>query len=241
MTHRTDYEAAGGLAEIQRQPCSKLAPDRLSKKAGVQPEGGWRFFRPLLGVQKWARRRHAGKQKEKEPFRGGRPRRKRKKEMPLSPRGGSRSAADRRTGHEADSGPAKNFPGAFICSYFSGRLGEKPRGIEVCSMRSFFYKLSSAMARFMYGRNGTDQLNWAILILYLALWVVRTLVSALRIPYAAMIVDILMFLLAVILLWRTFSRNLPKRRAENQRFVNWWWPIKNRFAAARSRRAASSP
>ena len=104
-------------------------------------------------------------------------------------------------------------------------------------MRSFFYKLSSAMARFMYGRNGTDQLNWAILILYLALWVVRTLVSALRIPYAAMIVDILMFLLAVILLWRTFSRNLPKRRAENQRFVNWWWPIKNRFAAARSRRA----
>ena len=104
-------------------------------------------------------------------------------------------------------------------------------------MRSFFYKLSSAMARFMYGRNGTDQLNWAILILYLALWVVRTLVSALRIPYAAMIVDILMFLLAVILLWRTFSRNLPKRRAENQRFINWWWPIKSRFTAARARRA----
>ena len=26
-------------------------------KAGVQPEGGWRFFRPLLGVQKWTRRR----------------------------------------------------------------------------------------------------------------------------------------------------------------------------------------
>ena len=104
-------------------------------------------------------------------------------------------------------------------------------------MRSFFYKLSSAMARFMYGRNGTDQLNWAILVMYLVLWVVRILVSALDVTVAAMIIDVIMFLLAVVLLWRTFSKNLAKRRAENQRFVNWWWPIKNRFAAAKARKA----
>ena len=104
-------------------------------------------------------------------------------------------------------------------------------------MRSFFYKLSSAMARFMYGRNGTDQLNWAILVMYLVLWVIRILVSALDVTVAAMIIDVIMFLLAVVLLWRTFSKNLAKRRAENQRFVNWWWPIKNRFAAAKARKA----
>lgn len=104
-------------------------------------------------------------------------------------------------------------------------------------MRSFFYKLSSAMARFMYGRNGTDQLNWAILVMYLVLWVIRILVSALDVTVAAMIVDVIMFLLAVVLLWRTFSKNLAKRRAENQRFINWWWPIKNRFAAAKARKA----
>ena len=104
-------------------------------------------------------------------------------------------------------------------------------------MRSFFYKLSSAMARFMYGRNGTDQLNWAILVIYLVLWVIRILVSALDVTVAAMIIDVIMFLLAVVLLWRTFSKNLAKRRAENQRFVNWWWPIKNRFAAAKARKA----
>ncbi len=104
-------------------------------------------------------------------------------------------------------------------------------------MRSFFYKLSSAMARFMYGRNGTDQLNWAILVMYLVLWVIRILVSALDVTVAAMIIDVIMFLLAVVLLWRTFSKNLPKRRAENQRFINWWWPIKNRFAAAKARKA----
>lgn len=104
-------------------------------------------------------------------------------------------------------------------------------------MRSFFFKLSSAMARFMYGRNGTDQLNWAILVMYLVLWVIRILVSALDVTVAAMIIDVIMFLLAVVLLWRTFSKNLAKRRAENQRFINWWWPIKNRFAAAKARKA----
>ena len=104
-------------------------------------------------------------------------------------------------------------------------------------MRSFFYKLSSAMARFMYGRNSTDQLNWAILVMYLVLWVIRILVSALDVTVAAMIIDVIMFLLAVVLLWRTFSKNLAKRRAENQRFINWWWPIKNRFAAAKARKA----
>ena len=104
-------------------------------------------------------------------------------------------------------------------------------------MRSFFYKVSSALARFMYGRNGTDQLNWAILVSYLVLWLQRVIMSALYIAIVALIIDVVMFLLAVVLLWRTFSRNLPKRRAENQKFVNWWWPIKNRFAAAKARRA----
>ena len=104
-------------------------------------------------------------------------------------------------------------------------------------MRSFFYKVSSALARFMYGRNGTDQLNWAILVVYLALWVLRTVLNLLRVPFAATVIDVLMLLLAIALLWRTFSRNLPKRRAENQKFINWWWPLKNRFAAAKARRA----
>ena len=104
-------------------------------------------------------------------------------------------------------------------------------------MHSFFYKVSSALARFMYGRNGTDQLNWAILVSYLVLWLLRVIMSALDIAIVALIIDVVMFLLAVVLLWRTFSRNLPKRRAENQKFVNWWWPIKNRFAAAKARKA----
>ena len=73
-------------------------------------------------------------------------------------------------------------------------------------MRSFFYKVSSALARFMYGRNGTDQLNWAILVLYLILWVLRMVVSALNIGVAAIIIDVVMFLLAVVLRYLSAPR-----------------------------------
>ena len=34
-------------------------------------------------------------------------------------------------------------------------------------MRNFFYRVTGAIARFMYGRNGTDQLNAALLAAYL--------------------------------------------------------------------------
>ena len=40
--------------------------------------------------------------------------------------------------------------------------------LMVIDMRNLFYKISSAMARFMYGRNGGDQLNGALFALYLA-------------------------------------------------------------------------
>ncbi len=104
-------------------------------------------------------------------------------------------------------------------------------------MRNFFYKLQNALARFMYGRNGSDQLNMAILALYLVLWLVGALAaSLLRIQLLYSVVNLLMFLLAVVLVWRTFSKNLAKRRAENAKFLNWWYPVKNRLAGAKQRR-----
>ncbi|MDE7221544.1 MAG: hypothetical protein K2O45_18365 [Oscillospiraceae bacterium] len=101
-------------------------------------------------------------------------------------------------------------------------------------MRDFFYRISSAMARFMYGRNGSDQLNMALLAAYLVLWVVQIFfgrVFAVRIALEAASV-----VLAAVVLFRCFSRNLAKRRAENARFLNWWRPVKNRLSGARQRR-----
>lgn len=82
--------------------------------------------------------------------------------------------------------------------------------------------IRNAIQRFMYGRYGTDQLNLALLVLYLVLYLVSALFR----------LEILYWLsLAVLflLLFRTLSRNAARRRAENVKFLQvagpvmrWW-------------------
>lgn len=98
-------------------------------------------------------------------------------------------------------------------------------------MRNFFYRVSSAAARFMYGRSGGDQLNTALLGVYLALCFLRAFLIG-RHPNVLIAVQILMLLAAGIVLFRMFSRNLPKRQAENAKFLRWWGP----FSGAMHRR-----
>lgn len=100
-------------------------------------------------------------------------------------------------------------------------------------MRNVFYQFTNALARFMYGRNGTDQLNVALLVFYLVLCVLRVFFG--HSEAAAVAFNILTLVTAVLLLYRIFSRNLAKRRAENARFLNWWNPIRSRFAGMRQR------
>ena len=101
-----------------------------------------------------------------------------------------------------------------------------------------FQRIGNAMVRFMYGRNGMDQLNRALIFLYLGLCVLRTiLLLALESIVPARIADVLLWGVLVGLFFRMFSKNLPRRRAENQKWVNWWWGVKNRGAGARARHA----
>lgn len=82
--------------------------------------------------------------------------------------------------------------------------------------------IRNAIQRFMYGRYGTDQLNLALLVLYLVLYLISALLR----------LEILYWLsLAVLflLLFRTLSRNAARRRAENSKFLQvsgpvmrWW-------------------
>ena len=102
----------------------------------------------------------------------------------------------------------------------------------------FFRQMGNAMARFMYGRNGMDQLNRALLALYLILYLVRTLVILVfRNALLARIADILLWVLVVLILFRMISKNLPRRRQENQKWMGWWWKIRRRRAGARARHA----
>lgn len=99
-------------------------------------------------------------------------------------------------------------------------------------MWNFFYRANSAMARFMYGRNGRDQLNAALLVVYLVMLLLGFICG----DTAAGICDNLSLLVAAIIFFRMFSRNLEKRRAENEKFLNWWSPIKRSVSCRRQRR-----
>ena len=86
----------------------------------------------------------------------------------------------------------------------------------------------------MYGRNGVDQLGWALLALYLLL---RAAGGLIRVPALRAGFGLLSFAAVVLALWRVFSRDLAKRRAENARFLRRWYPVRTLFRDARARRA----
>lgn len=88
--------------------------------------------------------------------------------------------------------------------------------------------IRNALARFMYGRNGTDQLGLFTLVLYLIVWIIWTITQ-----WA--VLSILETVLLFITLYRMLSRNLARRRAENTKFLQKVRPVKNRFMSHHAR------
>ena len=95
-------------------------------------------------------------------------------------------------------------------------------------------KFQNAILRFMYGRNGLDYLNQmlfrVLLVVYILALFIREGVAGALLSWAAT-------LGWVYLMFRMLSRDLPKRQAENQKFVSWWWGIKNKSRGAKERHA----
>ena len=73
--------------------------------------------------------------------------------------------------------------------------------------------------RFMTGRYGSDQLNFALLVLCLLL----TLIAQISGLYILVFVSYLPLIFAI---FRMFSRNINKRRAENAWFMKRWAPVR---------------
>ena len=89
-----------------------------------------------------------------------------------------------------------------------------------------FQRMGGAMARFMYGRNGWDQL-----------WAGERVFFFLKKGLPVRILEGVLTFLMVVILFRAFSKNLSRRRMENQKWVNWYCGVKNRSAGARARHA----
>ena len=86
----------------------------------------------------------------------------------------------------------------------------------------------SFLTRLFAGRYGTDQLNLFLMVLYLALILVEW-ITHLAVFYWIALVFILISLL------RSMSRDMERRRAENQKFLQITQPIRRFFRDTRTR------
>lgn len=75
-------------------------------------------------------------------------------------------------------------------------------------------KFKDGVRNFMIGRNGADQLSMAMLIAGIVLSLLTSITKL-------AIFNLLGLVILVLTIFRMFSRNLEKRRAENQKFVNF--------------------
>ena len=103
----------------------------------------------------------------------------------------------------------------------------------------FFARVRDAMARFLYGRNGVDQLNIAMLWVSIGADLLATILMRQRngLAYVGLALYYGSVVLWVLVLFRMFSRNLQRRRAENAWFLTKFvYPVQRRRSTGRQQR-----
>ena len=88
--------------------------------------------------------------------------------------------------------------------------------------------IRNALARFMYGRNGTDQLGQFSLVLYLLVWLLQAVTGW-------VVLSVVETVLLFLILYRILSRNLARRRAENTKFLQAVHPLQKKLRSLRTR------
>ena len=92
-------------------------------------------------------------------------------------------------------------------------------------MKKWLYKI-------MYGRYGNDRLNTCLLWTYIAftLAVMIMAVFSEHIHWGILLaLRVLLWILAFVILFRMFSKDIQKRRRENERFLGFFKLLKNRI------------
>jgi len=73
---------------------------------------------------------------------------------------------------------------------------------------------------FMMGRNGTDQLNMAILILGMSMTLIGDI-------FKSSVLMLTTYVIFGILIFRMLSKNISARQKENETFLEYWNPLKS--------------
>lgn len=93
---------------------------------------------------------------------------------------------------------------------------------------SFMEKVKQTLRSFMNGRYGIDQLSNALVIVGLVLYLLDAFIGTGILSMLGLVAYILAFI-------RIFSRNIPQRRAENQRYLAKYNGVKSSLRQARMR------
>ena len=84
-------------------------------------------------------------------------------------------------------------------------------------MRNFLH-------RFMIGRYGPDHLSIAMIIVAFILSLLNALLWHAPLLYIS-------YLIFGFTIYRMLSRNIPRRRAENDKFIRYYWPVRMKIKA----------
>lgn len=87
--------------------------------------------------------------------------------------------------------------------------------------------IRNAIQRFMYGRYGTDPLNLFLLVLYVLTYFLFAVTRFAPLYWVSLV-------LIFICLFRLLSRNIPRRRAENAKFLQLTTPAVRWFRLRRT-------
>ena len=91
-------------------------------------------------------------------------------------------------------------------------------------------KFKNKLYRFMYGRYGMDKLGNCMMIAYVVLLLVYTVLTFfITQVWFDLIVWLVSIALFITVFYRMFSRNIAKRRRENERFCGFFKLRKNKF------------
>ncbi len=78
------------------------------------------------------------------------------------------------------------------------------------------------LRRFMMGRYGPDELNFALLIANLLFWMIGVFTGW-------WIFQIFAYLFCALVIYRMLSKKIPVRQKENRQFLKVWYPINQNF------------
>ena len=87
--------------------------------------------------------------------------------------------------------------------------------------------IKNFLRRIMSGRYGPDNLGFALIVLSLTMYLLYGFTGLSLVAY-------LSYAFLVLSFFRMMSRNIVRRRAENDRFIRYWWPIKTKFSRKRA-------